>query len=301
MTSAPPLETRHLVLVQTIAEERSVTRAAARLHVSQPALSHALADVEERVGAALFTRSRGMTPTAAGERVLVVARRVLEDLAELRRSFAGKPAAVPVRVSTGCYTAYPWLPPVLAELAAEGAGVELRIVLEATRTPLPALAAGTIDLAITADLRTRKGLHVTHLFDDELVAVLATSHPLARKKYLTPRDFAAVRLLVYDAPLAGLDVWRRFLKPARVRPREVAQVPITEAIVELARAGQGVGVLARWAVAHYATRGELVTRKLGGAGLPRVWVAVRRAGDTNAGAIDSVTAAIARAAPRGTA
>src|SRR5512140_483766 len=125
--TALTLDTKHLALVQAIAEERSVTRAAARLHVTQPALSHALADVEARVGAPLFTRGRGMTPTAAGERVLVTAGRVLGELRELRRTLDARATPAPIRVSTGCYTVYPWLPPVFAEAARDGQ--EVRIVL----------------------------------------------------------------------------------------------------------------------------------------------------------------------------
>jgi LysR family transcriptional regulator, regulator for metE and metH len=290
-----PLDTKHLTLVVAIAEERSVTRAAARLHVTQPALSHALADVEARVGAPLFTRGRGMTATPAGERVLVTASRVLGELRDLGQALAARAVTPPIRVSTGCYTVYPWLPPVVADAAR--AGLEVKVVLEATRAAIPALVAGAIDLAITSDRPARRGLHVTKLFDDELVAVLAPTHPLARKKRLSPQDFVGERLLVYDVPLEKLDVWRRFLRPARVRPREVAQVPITEAVVELARAGQGIGVLARWAVVHYAARGGVVVRRLGAAGLPRTWVAVRRGADPNADAIDRVIASIAGAGP----
>jgi LysR family transcriptional regulator for metE and metH len=204
------LDTRHLVLVQAIAEEGSVTRAALRLHISQPALSHALAEVESRLGAQLFARSRGMTPTSAGERVLATAARVLEELDVLRQSLSGPAASSAVRVSTSCYTAYPWLPTVLAELSRAMRPIELRIVLEATRVPLQALARRSIDLALTTERPSRRDLLVAHLFDDELVAIVSPTHALAARKYVTPAELAGERLLVYDAPLASLDVWRMF-------------------------------------------------------------------------------------------
>lgn len=204
----------------------------------------------------------------------------------------------PVRVSTSCYTVYPWLPPVLDELSQAAAPIDVRIVLEATRAAVGALSSGHVDLAISSDPPARRGFDVKPLFDDEIVAVLAPAHRLAKKKRLFPADFAEERLLVYDAPLRSLHLWRAYFRPARVRPRDVAPIPITEAIVELARAGRGVGFLAKWAVHPYEARGGIVTRRLGTSGLPRRWAAVRRASDPNAAAIDAVTAAIVRAAPR---
>ena len=73
------LEIRHLKLVAAVAETGSVTRAGNRLHLTQSALSHQLRDAEEQLGTRLFERQKGtMTLTAAGERLLLSARAVLE-------------------------------------------------------------------------------------------------------------------------------------------------------------------------------------------------------------------------------
>jgi LysR family transcriptional regulator for metE and metH len=188
---------------------------------------------------------------------------------------------------------YPWLPRVFSDAAR--AGHEVRVVLEATGAPIAALREGAIDLAVLCEKPASRALHATAVFEDALVAVVAASHPLAKRPRISAKDLAAERLLVYDVPLERLDVWRRFLRPAGARPREVARVPITEAIVELARAGHGVGVLADWAIHHYGARG-VVPVPLGAGGLRRTWFGVRRASDPNRARIDAVTASIAQAA-----
>src|SRR5690349_7546703 len=88
----PPmaLETRELRMLVAIADEGTVTRAATRLNVSQPALSHALRGLERRVGIALFERqSRGLVATEAGERLLRTARSVMREIDRARLDIAG--------------------------------------------------------------------------------------------------------------------------------------------------------------------------------------------------------------------
>ena len=75
------LETRQLRMLVAIADEGTVTRAAAVLNVSQPALSHGLRSLERSVGVSLFARQpRGLVPTEAGDRLLRTARAVLREI-----------------------------------------------------------------------------------------------------------------------------------------------------------------------------------------------------------------------------
>src|SRR5688500_19435390 len=84
--TASALEVRHLRLVRAIAEEGGPTRAAARLHLTQSAVSHQLAELEGRLGVVLFTRvRRQLKLTASGARLLEAARRLLADLSRVER------------------------------------------------------------------------------------------------------------------------------------------------------------------------------------------------------------------------
>ena len=271
------LELRHLRLVEAIAVEGAMTRAAARLFITQPALSHQLAGLEEALGVSLFRRvPRGMILTRAGERLLDCARTVLGTVREAQTllSAAEYDAQGVLRISTECYTCYHWLPARLKAFQASFPRVEVEIVVEATRRPVEALIAGELDLAIVSGAPTQTAVSSRPLFEDELVAILSPEHRLAPRRSLSPRDFAAERLITYSVPIRQLGIYQQFFHPAGVVPARVSRVDLTEAIVEMVKANLGIAVLARWAIAPHLNAATLKAIPLGRRGYRRRWYAV---------------------------
>ena len=273
------LEVRHLKLLCAVADEGSLTGAARRLNLTQSALSHQLRDAERGLGKALFLRaSRRMELTRAGERLLRSARLVVQELDGVTREIraaATEPEGVH-RTATEFYTCYHWLPRALAAFQEEFPGVDVQIVADATRDPVPALLDDRIDLAIVSDTVKSPRIRLTPLFRDEVVVLLPPGHRLAASSFVEAADFAGETLVTYAAPREHLTVFRRVLIPAGVRPRRWIPMEITEAIVELVRAGQGVSVMARWAAEPYASRGKLLIRRLTRSGIHRQWSAATR-------------------------
>jgi len=271
------LEVRHLKLVVAIAEEGSVTRAGGRLHLTQSALSHQLKDIEGRLGTPLFHRvGRRMVLTQQGERLLASARSLLPQLAraeeDLRAAAGGEGGLL--RLSTECYTCYHWLPVLLKEFGKRHPKIEVRIDMHATKDPVAALLAGRLDLAIALSPVADRRLKVTSLFQDELVVVMAPDHPLASRSFIRPGDFKDENLYTYSTPEDSL-FFQQVLVPAGVVPRQVTQAPLTEAIVELVKAGLGIAVMARWAIAPELLSGRLRGARLTQAARFRSWSAVR--------------------------
>src|SRR5688572_14119280 len=163
------LELRHFQLIAAVADAGGLAAASRQLGLTPSALSHQLRDAEERLGVRLFQRRhRGLLVTGAGEKLLASARRVLAEVASAEASCRGDAPEDLLRLSTGCYTTYGWLPPLLGRWQAEHPRVELRIVLEATRCPLPALLGGELDLALVTDPPRNARLRRAPLVADEL-------------------------------------------------------------------------------------------------------------------------------------
>ena len=268
---------KDLELVRAIVADGSLTSAARRLHVSQPAASQRLSQLQERVGVDLFTRIDGrMKATAAGlryaeaaESVADILRAAEKDLQELADQRFRR-----LRITTQCFTCYRWLPFVIAEMHSLYPELTVDVVPEATDDPYQALADDRVDIAVINHPRGDASFNETELFDDELYAVMHEDHALAHRSYVTPANLARETLVLYTGKKHA--IVEEIMRPAGTMPDRVVQVRITEAIVELARAGQGIAILSGWSFYDLDNRAGLVPVRITRGGFRRRWRAVAR-------------------------
>ncbi|RYZ05514.1 MAG: LysR family transcriptional regulator [Myxococcales bacterium] len=276
----PQLELRDLELVLALHAANTTAAAAKALHLTQSAVSRALAQAEARVGVRLFERSaRGLTATPAGRRLLAGAPSLLEQLRELERVVAA-PEAEPrrVRLVCECYTAYRWLPSATLSMRERWSDLQVEVGAEHTASPLAALERGKVDIALltTSELRSgaaADGLREQPLFSDEVVFVLSSRHPLARHARLSPEALATAVLITGNAPEAEARWFVRAVFGRRRPKLGFLRFPLTEAIIDAARAGMGVAVLSEWMASGYVDRADsgLVVRRLARGKLQRPW------------------------------
>jgi LysR family transcriptional regulator for metE and metH len=276
------LEIRDLRVVLALAAARTTAGAASTLHLTQPAVSRALLSAEDRVGARLFDRTRrGLVPTAAGEQLLEGATRLLAELGDLEARVRA-PVAAPVRIRLvcECYTAYHWLPSALLSLRHALPELDVALGIEHTQDPVTALEAGTIDVALLTTSKVARGgaLDEAALFADEIVLVMAASHPLAAKRTLGAADLRTTTLLSPNVSPAAARWFTSHVFGARPPTKLSFQfLPLTEAILDLARAGMGVAVLSDWIATPHLGRGDLIAKRLTAGPLRRPWrIAWRR-------------------------
>jgi LysR family transcriptional regulator for metE and metH len=269
----PRLELRDLRVVLALAAEGSTAGAGAVLHLTQSAVSRALLLAEDKLGVRLFERSaRGLCPTPAGERLIAGAGPLLAQLAELEAA-ARRPerTRAPVRLVCECYTAYRWLPSALAQLRSHLPELTLKLAVEHTADPAAALAHGDIDVALLTTAATPAACRERPLFSDEIVFVLAPSHPLAQRPHLTARDLQATTLITSNTPPAERR-WFMTRVFGRRRPKlDFMTLPLTEAIIDAARAGMGVAVLSEWIASTYLGGDDLLAKRFGAEPLRRPW------------------------------
>ena len=244
---------RALECFVAVLDQGSVTEAAARLHMSQPALSHQLVALEREVGTALVQRlARGVRPTVAGRTVEAEARAALAAAAAVIR--VGRAVAAGsagrVRVASVDSMTAPFLAPVLAGWRREHVGVELELTEFASADALADhVAAGRADLGLTPRPSRWSG-RSSLVGREEVVLVLPPGHPLSEPG--AQRTLAAVA----DHPLIGfsadngLAAWLDDVAAAAgVRFSPVVRTRSAATAAQLAGAGLGVALVPASAVA----------------------------------------------------
>jgi len=266
------MEIRHLRLIKAIVEEGSITKAIDKLHLTQSALSHQLKEAELQLGTRIFLRqNKRLILTKAGEKLYKTANEIIDKLAEaekeIRSLVFGEVGEI--RISTECYSSYHWLPSVLKQFHQLYSNIELTIVMEATHYPLQKLLDNKLDVAIVSDLVKDDNIEYVELFQDELVMVVSEHHPWSDKKFVVAEDFVNEHLFIHSLPLETVTVHQMLLKPAKVLPRKITPLPLTEASIEMVKAEMGIMSMAKWAFLPYQKNTGLCAVKIGKNGLKR--------------------------------
>jgi LysR family transcriptional regulator for metE and metH len=270
------LELRHLKLVLELAATGSATRAAERLHVTQSAVSHQLREIEARLGAPLFLRvGKRMLPSAAGERVLRSAGALLAEVERIEddvRRLGGSGGGV-LRICAECHTGYHWLPPLLPAFERRYPGIEVRIAVESTLAPVESLLEGRLDVALLTSAAADPRVRLRPLFTDEHAAIVGPAHRLAGRAWISPADLAPETLLLYSSSPETSFTMRELLRPAGVAPARVQFIQLTEAILEMVKAGRAVSVLPTWSILPALGSGAVRAVRLTQRGIHRQWSA----------------------------
>ncbi len=273
------IELRHLKFLAAVRETGSLTAAAARVNLTQSAASHMLAALEHYLDVRLVERGRGGARfTPAGERLLLLAERVLPEMEAARadlRQLSNEPPAELLRIAVECHTCFEWLMPAMDAYRELRPEAELDLVGGFHAEPLTLLPENRADCVIVSENRKQSGIAYFPLFRYEMVALLPGDHALAKRSYLNAEDFAQQTLITYPVPDRMLDLVRRVLKPAGIDPpRRTAELTI--AILQLVASRRGLACLPHWAVESYIERGYVLAKPIGRKGLwGELYMAIR--------------------------
>jgi len=240
----PRANVNDLLAFLAVARERSFTRAAARLGVSQSALSHTIRGLEARLGLRLLTRTtRSVAPTEAGERLLrTVGPRFDEIEAELAAlgELREKPAGT-VRITAGEHAAEAILWPTLEKLLPDYPDIKVEIVIDYGLTDI---VAERYDAGVRLGEQVAKDMIAVRIGPDMRMTVIgAPSYFARRKQPRTPQDLTAhdcinIRLPTYG----GLYAWE-FEKGGReLRVRVEGQLVFNNIALRLSAALAGFGL-----------------------------------------------------------
>ncbi len=271
------MEIRHLKLVKKVAETKSLTKAKDTLFLSQSALSHQLKEIETELGTNLFHRvNKQLILTNAGKMLLDSAERILSDIEatelSIKKYVSGHTGTL--RLATQCYTCYHWLPGLMIDFKKEFPNVEIEIFLDNNSDVEDQILQGKIDIAVIYETSDRAKVKYHELFRDELFALVPKGHPWTKKPYVVAQDFADQNVIIHSYPLESVSLFSQLLTPEGVTPKKVMQIQVTEAVVEMVKAGMGVNVMAKWIVEPYLKDGGLELVPVSKRGIHRTWYAI---------------------------
>jgi DNA-binding transcriptional LysR family regulator len=195
-----------LVALDALLAERSVSRAAMRLHLSQPAASALLARLRELFGDPLLLRSaRGMLPTPRALELLVPVRRVLDEIDAIvqpRAAFDAASAQHTFTLSSSDYVEYALVPKLVDYLERNAPGVRLEVSPLDLALVAKQMEGGDIDLCITGLQNAPASLHARALYKESIVSVVRRDHPGVGAR-LTLDKFCSLEHIRVSVPGSG--------------------------------------------------------------------------------------------------
>lgn len=243
-----------------IAEYRHFGTAAARLNVSQPTLSQALASLENGLGLQLIERStRRVLVTAAGKRLLPQAKATLEAADQFIASAVGDGLGGTLRVGIIPTVAPYVLPTVLPELRRRFPAMVPHIIEDQTARLIDGLRSGVLDVALLALPSDTGGMVEIPLYSEEFVLVLPAGHELSGRTGLSPDVLNDLPLLLLDEGHCLRDQTLDLCRTQDVRPGPVGDTRAASlaTVVQCVAGGLGVTLIPEMAVAAETARGTL--------------------------------------------
>lgn len=241
------MDTQHLHALVAVAETRSFSRAAERLHLTQPAVSKRIANLEAELGQRLFDRvGHRVHVTAAGQTLLARARRLLAELEDARVAVTNLGGRVGggLRLATSHHIGLRRLPPVLNAYTQRYPAVTLEFDFLDSEIAYGEVERGARELAvITLPEKLTGAVTATPLWRERLVPCARKDHPLLGRAPVPVRELAAHRAVLLGGHTFTQRAVDRVFAAQRAVLANSTSSTYLEAVAMLARAGQGWALL----------------------------------------------------------
>ena len=243
---------RRLKVFHTVARLLSFTKAAEELHMTQPAVTFQVRQLEEYFNTRLFDRTHNkVSLTPAGERVAEFAERIFDLYTEMENSVRDLTGEISGALTIGASTtiAEYMLPALLGEFKNQYPDINLRLKVSNSEGIVSMVEHNVIDLGVVESPVTNKNLIVEVCHDDQLVVVAAPDHELVKKgKRGSAEDIARYPFVCREEGSGTREVIMQYLSEAGVTPNDMnisLELGSPEAIKGAVEAGMGITILSR--------------------------------------------------------
>ncbi len=270
---------RQLKVFEALSRHLSFSRAAEELHLTQPAVSMQVKQIEEQAGLPLTEMvGKKVFLTAAGEEVARHARRIAQQLREATEALDAIKGVRGGRLSIGAIsTAKYFTPRLLMEFRRRKPGVELNLSVNNRETVVRQLADNEIDLAIMGKPPQEFTTVAEAFADHPLVIVAAPDHPLAGRQQVTPALLNEETFLIREPGSGTRATMERYFADVGIAPHHVFEMVGNETVKQAAMAGLGLAFISAHSVSLECEVGRLVRLPVTGTPVIRRWFVVHRA------------------------
>lgn len=268
----PMMNLNHLRIFLAVAEEKSITRGAHRLKLSQPAVSKELRLLEGALELALFQRhSRGLELTREGDVLMGYARRIFGLESEAERSLAEFRGVSRGRVVVGASSTigvYKF-PEILLQFRDRYPNIEVEMKLKNDKDIQESLLERQCDMAYTGGFIEHRDIEAKPILMDELVVITPPGHPAAKKPELRIEQILEYPFVLRELGSGMRAIFERFLASHGLAVKCIMALNDTEAVKRSVALGVGLGVLSNLTVDAEIRRGELEVANVKGFPLQR--------------------------------
>ncbi len=264
---------RQLRVFNEVARQLSFVRAAENLHLTPPAVTMQIKELESQVGMPLFDRSgKKVSLTTTGEYMVVYARKILALLKDAEDASARLQRAEIGLLTVGMVsTAEYFMMRMLSDFRARRAGVDVRVCTGNREQLVKMLQNNEVDIAVMGqpptELQTRTEPFAAH----PLVFVAASDHPLVEREKLTADDLRPYEFIVREQGSGTRVAMQKFFTDHRVEPRLQMQVNSNETLKQAVMAGLGLGFVSLHTIGSELDHGQIAILEVQSTPVFRVW------------------------------
>jgi len=257
------MDARQLEIFVKVAELGSFSKAAEALFLTQPTVSEHIRGLEEELGVRLLDRlGRGAAPTKAGQLLLGYGRRILELHREARQAldqFQGRMSGELVIAASTIPGEYV-LPALIGRFKEKYPDIAISLLIGDTQRVVEWVLEGRAELAVAGAQIDHRALEYRELMPDELVLVVSAAHPWHGKKTATLEEVRAEPLIVRERGSGSRQALEKALAEVGLDLsdfRVVGEMGSTQAIKQGVKAGVGISLISKRAVAEECQHGTL--------------------------------------------
>ena len=269
---------RQLRIFEAVARHSSISRAASELHLTQPAVSMQIKQLEEQIGLPLIDQiGKRLFLTEAGLELRGHAQKIAGNMADLNAAmdqFRDLERGI-LRLAV-VSTANYFLPPLIANFHSKYPGVRISLAVENREAVLAALADNRTDLAITGHPPGEIDVVAQRFMDNPLVVIAPPDHRLAAQSHLSGTQLGEETLVVREPGSGTRAAMERYFADLGVEYRPGCELSTNEAIKQAVQAGLGLGIVPAQTIELERHAGRLTILGVEGFPIIRHWFVVHR-------------------------